>query len=222
MKPRAPFVTLVEPALPPTQFALLRKKILSLGDERLRESYQTTFWFDLSTPPTNVVEQAVLVLVDHLSVERRRGVTGVEWWLSRMRTSNVKVDFHVDRDNALFDDTGRTVAPHTSSLIYVTKSVGGLLAVTKKKADPSRPACAPDTDDFDFVEPGPNRFAFFDAKLTHGVLDARNEIPLKRLPTEPGWRIGIAINFWKRRPRRVATFSESTHYRRLEIGRRPV
>jgi len=222
VKPRAPFVTLVEPALPTSQFAQLRRRILSLGDERLRESYQTTFWFELSTAPSNVVEQAVLKLVKHLSPERRRGVTGVEWWLSRMRTSNVKVDFHVDRDNALFDDTGRTVTPHTSSLIYVTKSVGGLLAVTKKKADPSRPACVPDTDDFDLVEPRPNRFVFFDAKLTHGVLDARNEVPLKRLPTEPGWRIGIAINFWKRRPRRVGTFSESAHYRRLEIRPRPV
>lgn len=221
MKPRAPFVTLVEPALPPKQFALLRKKILSLGDERLRESYQTTFWFDLSTPPTNVVEQAVLTLVEHLTPERRRGVTGVEWWLSRMRTSNVKVDFHVDRDNALFDDTGRTVRPVTSSLLYVTSSVGGLLAVTTKKPDVRRPACAPDTDDFDLVEPRPNRFVFFDAKLTHGVLDARNELPLRRLPTQRAWRIAIAINLWHRRPRRVPTFGESVHYRGLAEGPRP-
>jgi len=212
---RAPLVTLVEPALPAAEFERLRRRIVALGAERRRESYQTTFWFDLSTPPTNVVEAAVVALYPRLPPARRARVVGVEWWLSRMRTSNVKVDFHVDRDNALFDDTGRTERPRTSSLLYVTSSVGGLLAVTTKKADPRRPACAPDTDDFDLVEPRPNRFVFFEAKLTHGVLDARNEFPLRRLPTQRAWRIGVAINFWHRRPRRVPTFPESPHYRGL-------
>lgn len=222
MKPRRPFVTLVDHALPRAQFATLARKIHALGAERLRDSYQTTFWFDLTTPPASVIEAAALRLVRWLPPARKRGVIGVEWWLSRMRTSNVKVDFHVDRDNALFDETGRTVTPRTSSVLYVTRSVGGLLAVTSAPADPRRPACAPDTDDFDLVAPAPNRFVFFDARLTHGVLDARNEVPLKRLPTQPGWRIGVAINFWHRRPRGVGTFQTSPHYRPLEIRPRSV
>ena len=221
MKPRAPYVTLVKPALPAAEFERLRRHIVKLGAERRRESYQTTFWFDLASEPSNVVERAVLTLIPRVSPARRARVIGVEWWLSRMRTSNVKVDFHVDRDNALFDDTGRTVRPVTSSLLYVTSSVGGLLAVTTKKPDIRRPACAPDTDDFDLVEPRPNRFVFFDAKLTHGVLDARNELPLRRLPTQRAWRIAIAINLWHRRPRRVPTFGESVHYRGLAEGPRP-
>ncbi len=221
MSARPPHVTIVEPALHPVEFARLRRRIVRLGAERRRESYQTTFWFDLSEQPCNVVERVVLGLMPRISPARRARVIGVEWWLSRMRTSNVKLDFHVDRDNALFDDTGRTVRPVTSSLLYLTSSVGGLLAVTTKKPDPSRVACAPDTDDFDLVEPRPNRFVFFDAKLTHGVLDARNELPLRRLPTQRAWRIGIAINLWHRRPRRVPTFSESIHYRGLAEGPRP-
>lgn len=215
MKTRAPYVTIVEPALPKAQFDELLRRVRALGTERLRSSYQTTFWFELRAPPSNVVEQAAARLFQALPASRRRNVVGVEWWLSRMRTSNVKVDFHVDRDNALFDDTGRTVTPVTSSVLYLSSSVGGLLAVTKAPADPTRPACLPDTDDFDLVEPKPNRFVFFDAKLTHGVLDARNEVPLARLPTQRRWRIGVAINFWHRRPRRVGTFLASSHYRRL-------
>ncbi|MBL8920618.1 MAG: 2OG-Fe(II) oxygenase [Myxococcaceae bacterium] len=206
---------MVEPALPEAQFEELARRIRALGAERLRSSYQTTFWFDLREPPSNVVEEAAVRLFRALPGSRRRGVIGVEWWLSRMRTSNVKVDFHVDRDNALFDDTGHTVTPVTSSVLYLTSSVGGLLAVTKAKADPTRPACIPDTDEFELVEPRPNRFVYFDAKLTHGVLDARNQVPLARLPVQRRWRIGVAINFWHRRPRRVGTFAESAHYRRL-------
>ena len=221
MSRRAPRVIIVEPALPTAQFERLRRRIATLGSERRRESYQTTFWFDLASPASNVVEHAVLALVPLVSSARRARVIGVEWWLSRMRTSNVKVDFHVDRDNALFDDTGRTVRPVTSSLLYVTSSVGGLLAVTTKKPDPRRPACAPDTDDFDLIEPRPNRFVFFDATLTHGVLDARNELPLRRLPTQRAWRIAIAINLWHRWPRRVPSFAESIHYRGLADGPRP-
>jgi hypothetical protein len=212
---RTPHVTIVEPALAADEFERLRRRIVSLGAERRRESYQTTFWFDLTSRPSNLVEHAVLALLPHVSAARRANVIGVEWWLSRMRTSNVKVDFHVDRDNGLFEDTGRTVRPITSSLLYLTASVGGLLAVSAKKPNPRRPACAPDTDDFDLVEPRPNRFVYFDAELTHGVLDSHNQLPLRRRPTQRSWRIGIAINLWHQRPRRVPTFADSTFYRRL-------
>lgn len=214
---RAPWVTLVDPALPKRQFDRLLAGIEALGGERLRDSYQTTFWFDFSTPPSNLVEAAVLRLEGHVPQERRPDVIGVEWWLSRMRTSNVKVDFHHDRDNAVFDRTGREVLPRLSTVFYLNRCRGGLLAVTRERLNPENPACAPDVHDFDFVEPGPNRFAFFDAKMAHGVLDARNQLPGQRLPTERGWRLAIAINFWHRRPEGVPTFAESRHYRALAL-----
>jgi hypothetical protein len=214
---RAPWVTLVDPALPAPQFERLLKGIKSLGRERLRDSYQTTFWFDFSTPPGSLVEAAAVHLRRHIPEERQRSVIGVEWWLSRMRTSNVKVDFHHDRDNAVFDRTGREVLPRLSTVFYLNRCRGGLLAVTKEKLNPRNPACAPDFHDFDFVAPGPNRFAFFDAKMAHGVLDAKNQIPGQRLKTEPGWRLAIAINFWHRRPEGVPTFAQSPHYRALSV-----
>ncbi|MDX2009077.1 MAG: hypothetical protein SFW67_02745 [Myxococcaceae bacterium] len=220
MRRRAPLVTITDAALPRRRFQGLLERIVALGAERLRESYQTTFWFSFDERPASLVDAAALVVRAHLPAHRRRGVVGVEWWLSRMRTSNVKVDFHRDRDNALFDATGRTVTPVTSSLLYLTHSVGGLLAVSTAPPNPRAPACAPDPSTFEVVEPRPNRFVFFDGRLTHGVLDARNEVPLKRLPTQPGYRLGIAINFWHRRPKDVPRFSESSHYRSLALGRR--
>lgn len=218
MSHRAPLLTLVDDALPKRRFEVLRAAVEALGAERLRASYQTTFWSPFDQPPSNLVEAAALTVRRHLPEARLRRVIGVEWWLSRMRTSNVKVDFHRDRDNGLFDATGRTVTPVTSSLVYLTPSVGGLLAVSRKPPDPTAPACAPDPSSFEVAEPRPNRFVFFDGRLTHGVLDARNEVPLARLPTQPGWRIGIAINFWHRRPRDVPRFVESSHYRSLAFG----
>lgn len=212
-----PLVTIVDRALPAAQFTKLASAIAALGSERLRASYQTTFWFELGTQPTSLVETAALRCLTRLSPTRRRRVIGVEWWLSRMRTSNVKVDFHLDRDNALFARTGETVSPWTSSVLYVTGAVGGLLAVTREPANPKNLACAPDVHAFDLVAPAPNRFVFFAGTCTHGVLDARNELPGARLPTVKGWRIGIALNFWHRRPLGVPTFPESGHYRSLAL-----
>ncbi len=218
---RAPLVTLVDEALPPSTYARLLAAVRALGPERRRESYQTTFWWPLDAPASSLVEAAVPALRAHVPPGRLEGVTGVEWWLSRMRTSNVKVDFHRDRDNALFDDTGRARHPRLSSVLYLGPCRGGLLAVTKAAPDPANLACAPTRHDFDFVAPRHNRFTFFDGRLTHGVLDANDELPGRRLPLEPRWRLAIAINFWVRRPRRVPTFAERPHYARLRTSPTP-
>lgn len=217
---RAPAVTMVDEALPASRFKRLLEAIEQLGTERLRDSYQTTFWFPFDEAPSNLVEEAVLTLREHIPSKRRAKVIGVEWWLSRMRTSNVKVDFHHDRDNAYFDRTGRERLPTLSTLLYLNTCKGGLLAVTAEPPNPKNPAFAPDVHDFDFVEPRPNRFAFFDAKLTHGVLDARNQIPGQRLPTEPSWRLAIAINFWHQVPENIPHFRATTHYRSLRLKKR--
>ncbi len=206
-----PLVHLLDDALPTRQFHALRRAVVALGTERLVSGYQTTFWFDFDARPGNLVEQAALALRPHVPAKG----AGVEWWLSRMRTSNVKVDFHRDRDNARFDDDGVEVHPTYSSLLYLNTCRGGLLAVTRADPEPRNPACAPDAHDFDLVEPRPNRFTWFKGSLTHGVLDAENRIPGKRLPREPALRLAIAINFWRRPPRRVPRFEESPHYRRL-------
>ncbi len=210
-----PLVQLVDDALPSAEFARLLRGIERLHGERLRAGYQTTFWYDLETPPTNLVERAVGRLRAYLP--STKNVRGVEWWLSRTRTSNVKVDFHRDRDNAWFDAHQVERHPTWSTVLYLNRCRGGLLAVTRDPPNPENPAFAPDRHEFDLVTPAPNRFAMFSGRLTHGVLDARNQIPGPRLPTERQWRLAIAINFWRARPMQVPTFSESRHYRSLAL-----
>lgn len=215
--PPRSLVTLVDGALPAAEHRALKAAILRLGRERIVAGYQTTFWYALGTPPTNRVEQAVVRLAALLPAKRRREVVGVEWWLSRMRTSNVKVDFHRDRDNARFDETGAERNPRTSSVLYLNECRGGLLAVTREEPNPENQAFAPDVHDFDFVAPRANRFTFFDGTLTHGVLDANNDLPGRRLPREPGLRLAIAVNFWGARPWNVPEFGDSHHYRGLAL-----
>ena len=211
-------VTLFDDALPSPEFSALLRGVQRLGDERLRSSYQTTFWFDFKTQPSNLVEAAVLRLRDRVPAGR---YAGVEWWLSRMRTSNVKVDFHRDRDTALAAKTGQAVHPRWSTLLYLNRCRGGLLAVTRDDPNPDNRALAPDRHDFDLVEPTPNRFCVFDGRLTHGVLDARNHIPGARLPRERSLRLAIAINFWAKRPLEVPTFPDARAYRSIALPGQP-
>lgn len=212
---RAPLVTLHDGALPAPLFRTLVGRIEALGDERLRATYQSTVWFPLASELSNVVEEAVLRLLPRLPASVRRRATGVEWWLSRMRTSNVRVDFHRDRDNARFAKEGREVNPVLSSVLYLNRCVGGLLAVTTEPPNAKNPALAPTKHDFDFVEPAPNRFVHFPSRLTHGVLDSKNAIPGARRRREPALRLSIAINWWAKRPLDVPTFTEAGWYRGL-------
>ncbi len=220
---QAPLVTLVDDALEPKTFRQLHAAIVGLGRERIVAGYQTTFWFPFADAPSNLVERAVSSLKAHVPAKQRQKVIGVEWWLSRMRTSNVKVDFHRDRDNARWDEKREERNPVLSSVLYLNRCRGGLLAVTTQPPNPRNPAFAPDVHDFDFVEPRANRFTFFDARYTHGVLDAQNQLPGRRLPTERTWRLAIAVNFWAERPWGVPLFREVSHYRALALsGRRGV
>ncbi len=212
---RGPLVTLVDGALPEALFARLLRAVKRVGEERLNAGYQTTFWFDFDEAPSSVVEEAALALRAHVPARVRARAAGVEWWLSRQRTSNVKVDFHRDRDNARFDRTGAERHPLLGSVLYLNRCRGGLLAVTREPPDEHNPARAPARHDFDFVTPAPNRYAFFAGGLTHGVLDARNRLPGGRLPRERALRLAIAVNYWPRCPEAVPRFAASPHFRRL-------
>jgi hypothetical protein len=204
-------VSLTDHVLPAPLFARVRRAIVGLGEQRLKQTYQTTFWFDFAASPSNVVEEAIVAL---------RGVApgtfaGAEWWLSRMRTSNVQVDFHRDRDERLALSGGPQVHPSISSVLFLNRCRGGLLAVTREPPNPQNVAMAPDNLALDLVQPLPNRYVWFDGRLTHGVLDATNQIPGKRLPREPNLRLTIAVNFWKRRPTGIPLFVDRRVYARL-------
>lgn len=204
--PKALFLAFRDGALPARVFQRLKRRMHRVGDERRRQTYQTTFWFDLNAP-SSVVEQAILRL--RPLIPQAKHVRGVEWWLSRMFPTNVRVDFHQDRDEVLARTTGKVVHPVFSSVLFLNRVRGGALAVA--------PSCSPLEVDFDLAAPRPNRFVCFDGSLTHGVLDSNNQIPLGLKSGPSRLRLAIIMNWWQRRPRRVPTFSSAGVYSALAV-----
>ena len=207
-------VALHEDALPPVAFRRLVRAVRALGNERLRSTYQTTFWWDLGEPVC-LPEVAAAELRRFVPPGRR--VVGAEWWLSRMRTIDVRVDFHRDRDEKLALRTGMVIHPRWSSILFLNRCRGGLLAVTEAEPNPENPSLAPDRLDFDLVAPRPNRFVVFDGRLTHGVLDANNRIPTGRLTGAGELRLTLVVNWWHRRPEDVPSWTEAKAYRSLAL-----
>lgn len=208
-----PLVTVVERALTPLLFRRVVRRVRDLGKERLRQTYQTTFWFDLQRPAA-VTEEVILALRSRLPTAP---TLGVEWWLSRMWTHDVQVDFHRDRDEALASRTGRERHPRLSSILFLNRVQGGTLVVTGQAPDPSNPALAPLPLDGALVAPRPNRFVWFDGRLTHGVLDGRNRIPAGRSRERGELRLALIMNWWTRRPSAVPALEATSHYPRLRI-----
>src|SRR4030067_1045290 len=78
-------------------------------------------------------------------------------------------------------------APHRGTPRPGTAHPSGSLsppppALRDAPANEATPARAPDPFDADLVRPWPNRFVLFRGDATHGVLDANNQIPHRRLP----------------------------------------
>ena len=211
-----PLVTVVERPISAALFGRLVRRVRALGNERLRQTYQTTFWFDLGAP-TAVTEEVILALRRRL---RPEGVVGVEWGLTRMWTGDVQVDFHRDRDETLARRTGRERRPAVSSVLFLNRVHGGALVVTRQRPDRRNPALAPLPLDGDVVAPRPNRFVWFDGRLTHGVLDAENQLPGRGRPGAGELRLTLVMNWWRRRPVAVPSLQSTSHYRALRIRRR--
>jgi len=205
-----PLTRIIDRALPPPLFSALRRKVVALGNERLKTTYQTTFWFPLDAEPRSVPEVCALKLKALLPP--LEDVVGVEWWLSRMYTHDVRVDFHQDRDEQLALQRGKQVHPRMSSVFFLNEAEGGLLAVTAQPPQEDNPSCAPDVLDFELVRPAPNRFTFFEGSLTHGVLDADNQIPDKPLRRKTPLRLALILNWWHRVPLDARVHAETTLY----------
>jgi hypothetical protein len=208
-------IQLTEGALPAPTFRRLLRRLGAVGSERLRTTYQTTFWYGFGTP-TNVVEEVILTLRPRIAGRRR--IAGVEWWLSRMYPTDVRVDFHQDRDEKLALRTGTLIHPRIGSVLFLNRVRGGALALTEELPDPENPSLAPrKLDTLTLVAPRPNRLVVFDGSLTHGVLDANNQIPEGKLPGRSRLRRTLIMNWWHVRPTDVPAWSETRIYRALAL-----
>lgn len=205
-------------ALSGAQFARLWRRLRAVGDERLRQSYWTTFWFDFGEP-RNAVDEAVLALRSRFGLGQ--GAAGVEWWLGRTDLRRVPIELHADRDNRLFDSTGELRHPAVSSVLYFNRVKGGALLVLDQRESRDGARLIPvKARDWALAAPRPNRFVHFKGDRLHAVLDANNEIPSRplRLPPAP-LRWSLVINWWRRRPMGVQPWSGRVY---SSLGLRPV
>jgi hypothetical protein len=210
----SPLLRLYEPALPPRLFARLRRAFSSVGRERLRTTYQTTFWFDFGRP--SCVPELVILSLRH-RLPRGSRIAGAEWWLSRMHATNVQVDFHQDRDERLALSGGPEVHPSFSSVLFLNRVRGGALAVTAEPPCEDNPGRSPAGRAWDLAAPRPNRFVLFKGDLTHGVLDAHNDVPTRRLREPARLRQALIVNWWRRPPTGIPSFASRGVYRSMAL-----
>lgn len=193
-----------------------RRAIARLGSERLRESYFTTFWLGRGAAPANPVEEAVLALWE-IAVPGPR-CTGAEWWIGRSYTTDLPVGFHFDQDVRAPRGLRH---PLLSTVFFFNRVRGGQLAVTDQRAGRVGEPTPVRAGELRVVAPHRNRYAAFDGGLFHGVLDARGQVPGRKLPGPPGrLRVTLVVNFWDHRPTGVKPWGETRAYRAL-AGSRP-
>jgi hypothetical protein len=198
----APLLITVDDAVEPPLLQAIDRAVRAVGEEA---SYWRTFWYPLAAAPTCQPERLARALRAHVPATDR--IVGVEWWLGRMRTTDVLLDFHHDRDLSLFEETGRLAHPKWSSVFFLNAVRGGSLLVTDQtlvrrgaeiRLSPAEATRSAST------RPAANRFARFSGRLLHGVLDANDRVPTGRLPGPPAPpRLTVVLNWWTRRPRGV-------------------
>jgi hypothetical protein len=188
-----------------------RRAIGRLGTQRLRESYFTTFWLPRGAAPAHAVEEAALALFSLAAPVR--SCAGAEWWIGRSYSTAVPIGFHFDQDVRARRGLRH---PLLSSVLFFNRVRGGHLAVTDQVAGPHGQPLPPVPGALRAVKPRRNRYAVFDGRLFHGVLDARGRTPGRPLPGPRGrLRVTLVVNFWARRPTGVPRWAESRACRAL-------
>lgn len=203
-------------ALAPALVRRARRAISRLGTAGLRQSYFTTFWLGRDEAPVHAIEEAVQALWKVAAPGRR--CRGAEWWIGRSYTNDIPVGFHFDQD---VRSSRGLRHPLLSSVFFFNRVRGGQLAITDQRPGRRGEPVPAEPRALQVVDPRSNRYAVFDGRSFHGVLDARGRTPGRKLPDPRGrLRLTLVVNFWERRPTDVRRWRESRAYRALGGARR--
>eukprot|EP01104_Vermistella_antarctica_P019421 TRINITY_DN7592_c0_g1_i1.p1 TRINITY_DN7592_c0_g1~~TRINITY_DN7592_c0_g1_i1.p1 ORF type:complete len:654 (+),score=81.10 TRINITY_DN7592_c0_g1_i1:163-2124(+) len=158
-------------AVPPALCAVLTKALAPGSRYWAQNEYDSSeyfsWWYSLSSPPTNAVE---ILIKDHLhALTGRDDLVGAEWW-THTRQSNGRDlghQLHFDMEEQTLEADGRILHPDVSSVCYLTgaESGGGATIVIDQTIDDTEPAAGGW-----LVRPVDGAFMTFQGDLLHGAL----------------------------------------------------
>jgi hypothetical protein len=195
-------VVLHKNTLPAPLFRRLARAVRQVGVERLAESYTTNFWFPRGAKPGNLVEEAISRLYPLVRPGPR--CIGMEWWLGRLPRGQ-SLALHFDRDMTLEKQTGQTVHPLRSSILYLNRFPSSPTVILDQVLGQDKKSLAPPVaKSGKSVPPVPNQYVIYPGNLYHGVLARpaarRRADPSRKAGKSPELRLTLLINFWDRRP----------------------
>lgn len=198
---RVPEIRLFEDALPASVFERLVRAVHEVGDERLKRTYATTFWFPIDAKPANVAEEAIHVL--SAMVDPPPSCAGYEWWLGRMRRGQ-KLRYHFDRDLTLRNQSGELVHPLFASVLYLNAFPSSPTVVLDQVPSLDGESTIPERSSFrNTFHAVPNHYVVFPGNRRHGVIPRarRGRSPRGEDDGEAAqWRLSLLVNYWERRP----------------------
>ena len=126
-----------------------------------------SFWYDLSEPPSNTVEDFIRHFLP--LVEKRAGakIVGAEWWVhSRPIGRNLGHQLHLDTEENTLEASHEIVHPKVSSVTYLSPPVDGgdsTVVFDQRLGDDEASHAY-------IVKPCESGFMMFDGDKIHGVL----------------------------------------------------
>lgn len=197
-----PAIRQFEEVLPDVIFNKLINAVRSIGNDRLKQNYTTTFWFPRDSEPTNIAEVAVVELLKLADPPAQ--CTGIEWWLGRLGPGE-KLRYHFDRDMTIRKKTGLFVHPLYASVFYLntfpsspTVILDQVPSADGKSRIPAKPQHR------EAVQAVENRYVVFPGNLRHGVIPdadkSKNIDPQENEQDAEDFRLTLLVNYWDRRP----------------------
>jgi len=192
-----PNIRLFSDALPTPLYNRLHSAMVSIGDEQPdgKDTYSKTFWFERNSVPSNVVEEAIVLLEKW--AEPTAEYIGMEWWIGRLKRGK-KLSFHFDRDLSLSRKTGESVFPLLSSVYYLNQFESSPTVLLDQVPGENGKSKVPEKAKISTsVAAIPNHYVVFPGKLRHGVIPDISKLEQDDPDT---YRLTLLVNYWDRKP----------------------
>lgn len=190
-------IRVIDGALPDPLFSRIVSAVRDIGDEGLKDGYNTTFWVPRNTAPANLAEEVIAELIG--LAHPPGSYTGTEWWLGRLEHGE-KLPMHFDRDLTRSRKFGQHEYPLFASILYLntfpaspTVVVGQIPGDTPRQKVPDKPAFR------ESIDAVANRYVVFPGNLRHGIVPGKSRDGEEQMPRDR-FRLSLLVNYWHVRP----------------------